>query len=345
VIDFAPVFEGLGAIGALLAWLGAALILYAYRSTLGALLSLLVKAIQSVSVPTPFGGIDVGKWIAAPISALDNAVLQALGTAVEAAQYSYHRWMHELSSTFDWIGQAVDYDMHEVGKALGALRRGTIPRLIHEAISAAEHPIQAAIGALTGDIAVARHTIDADVKAAERDAQALERATAARIGHVENVAKGAAAAAIAVTLPGIHGLERDWDAVKARLDSISKKLSLAGIAGLVALGLSELGLGSQRCSNNKKLTKSVCGLSTKVLDDLLAGLVAIVGTVSLIELAEDYQKLFINVSGEAVKFWRADVAGPPINPTLGDTGFHGTYTPPAGVAQGNPSLGSAGLLA
>jgi len=89
---------------------------------------------------------------------------------------------------------------------------------------------------------------------------------------------------------------------------------------VVGYALSKLGLGSQQCSNNKRFAKSVCGMSTKVLDDLLAGLIAIVGTVSLVQLAEEYQKLVPGIEAEVVKFWRVNLTGPVVARTFGTTG-------------------------
>jgi hypothetical protein len=142
----------------------------------------------------------------------------------------------------------------------------------------------------------------------------------------------------------IRDIEREAARVRGLIGKYAKILTPAGIVGLVGAAVfSEFGLGSLRCSNNKKLLKGTCGLVPKVLEDLLAGLVAVVGTISIIELAEVYQGLFIDVSGEVLHFWRADLGHTPGNPVLGDTGFSGSYGVPAGGGARNPALGVSGV--
>jgi len=321
VTEFWPFFEGLGALAALFAWLGAALILFSYRATIGALLSAIVSAIQGISIPTPFGGIDIGRYLAAPISALDNTVNDALSAVVDATQFSWHFWMHALASTLDWIGGALSYDMHEVGKAFQALRRSTIPSLISAAISAALHPLSFLLATLERNTSIGQRLLHGAVSAVEGEVSSLERTALSEIHHLENEAKGAVSAAIAVTLPGIHGLDRDVSGIQAWIKANAKKLTAAGIVGLVAAALENLGLGNSRCSNNKKFTKSVCGLSSKVLDDLLAGLVAIVGSVSLLQFAEEYQKLVPGLTSEIRTFWRVTSGTAAKDRALGQSGF------------------------
>jgi len=65
----------------------------------------------------------------------------------------------------------------------------------------------------------------------------------------------------------------------------------------------------------------MCGLSSQVLDDLLLGLVSVFGTLSLVKLAEDYQKLIKGVESEVTHFWRADVKGAGHDRALGQTGL------------------------
>jgi len=321
VIVFWPVAEGLGALVALFAWLGAALILFAYRSTFGAAFIWIAKKLEVLNFSVLGYGVDIGTKLAGVFTDLDNDILNTLGAVVGTAQGAYHTWMHALSSSITWIGQAVDYDMHEVGKAFGALRRATIPRLISQSIAAAEHPIRFAQAQLTADLAAAERSIGSVLLATQRAVAAAERAAEERLGKLEAGVKGAAASAIAVTLPQIHGLEHDLSGVEAWIKAHTKDFTKVGAAGLVAAALSELGLSSLSCRNNKTLSKGVCGLATKVLDDLLAGLIAVVGTVSLVQLAEEYKKLFPDVASEVTKFWRATVVDAGRNPGLGETGL------------------------
>lgn len=318
---FAPAFEGLAAITALLVFVAAWLILQAWRGTFGRLIDGVVSWVSEFGIPTFFGTISIGAYLVAPLGGVNGIVEGALGLVVTSTEWAWHKLFHTLASTIIWIGQSVAYDMHEVGKAFGVLRRTTIPALISDAVQVGTHPIRFIVGQLRSDLHAAERAISADVAAVTSEAHTLEREALARLGHVESDAAGAASAAIAVVLPGLHGLERDVSGIQKWIKEHERLLTKAGIAGLVAGALAELGLGSQSCANNKKFTKSVCGLSSKVLDDLLAGLVAIVGSVSLLQFAEEYQKLVPGLTSEIRTFWRVTSGTAAKDRALGQSGF------------------------
>jgi hypothetical protein len=134
---------------------------------------------------------------------------------------------------------------------------------------------------------------------------------------------GAAVAAAAVgtlVYPRLGQLERDYAALRKRLGKLGELAGVGTIVGVGAYALSKLGLGSSNCSNVKKLNKGLCGVNPKWIEDLLLGAVSIFGSLSLIKLAQDYQKLIAGTAGEVVKFWRGDVAGLGIDRLLGTPG-------------------------
>lgn len=291
---FWPVAEGLGALVSLFAWLGAALILFAYRSTIGALITLLAGALQDLNFSVLGVSVPLGSILSGPIVGLNSAVERVLGTAVSATQYSWHYWMHALSGSITWIGQAVDYDMHEVGKAFGALRRATIPRLISQSIAAAEHPIRFAQAQLTADLAAAERSIGSDLLATQRAVAAAERAAEERLGKLEAGVKGAAASAIAVTLPQIHGLEHDLSGVEAWIKAHAKDFTVAGITGAVlAVVTSEFSF--LRCNNTKSFLRHLCGLPIKLFEDLLGGVLDYLVISNLCYLLTEMEKLSLKM--------------------------------------------------
>ncbi len=81
---------------------------------------------------------------------------------------------------------------------------------------------------------------------------------------------------------------------------------LAGVvfAGLVARALTRLGLRTSECSASKHFNQRVCGASPSLLDDLLAPLFLVLGTVSLIEFARACQTVEGEVSSGVRYFVR-----------------------------------------
>ena len=343
MIEFAPILEGLGALVALFAWLGCALILFSYRSTLGALLAALVNALEGLNIGTYFGTIPIGSAIAAPLNAINNIILNGLGLAMSASEYAWHAWMHALASTLTWIGGAVAWDMHEVGKAFQAVVRHVVPRAIVQRVTTIVRPVTVRVEHAAATAAAGAIGVEAEALAAREAAKIAKLTAELSLPKAEAAATAAVAAATAIPLPRIGHIEHDVEAMKAWIKAKSKVLTGAGVVGLVAAALSELGLSSSRCSNNQKLSKGICGLSTKVLDDLLASLIAIVGTISLVELAEDYQPLFADVATETRTFWRYTMgSGGGGNPGLGQSGFVGALKV-SNAGAGNPGLGQTGL--
>lgn len=340
---FVPFAEGLAALSALLFWLGCFLLLVSYRATLGAVLTALGNLLGSLNIGTPFGTIPLGSALAGPLVALNSTIEAGLATAVSASDRSWHFWMHALASSLTWIGEAVAWDMHEVAKAFAVLRHSTIPGLIATAINAALHPVSFALSELVSHRATEERVLKHAVAAATSAATTAKHAADVAAPKIEPIAKAAAAAAIAVPIPRIGAIERDVSGIKSWIREHEHLLTKAGVVGLVAAALSELGLGNSNCSNNKKLSKGICGLAGKVLDDLLAGLIAIVGSISIVTVAIDYQALLSDLTGEIRTFWRTSAASSDGgDPGLGESNFSGK-SKVSNSGPNNPGLGATGF--
>lgn len=79
-------------------------------------------------------------------------------------------------------------------------------------------------------------------------------------------------------------------------------LLAAPIAGVSAL------IGYLECKNFQKLQKPFCNANLSSLLGLLAGLVAIVGTISIVDFAKELQPLVADAASEVKHFWGADAA-------------------------------------
>lgn len=292
-------------VAALFACLVMIALAYAYKSTLGAVLEVLAGVFAMVVIPNPIGhDIHPLKWIADGITELDNLILAALGAGIKGTEWAYHKMVHYQA-----------YALQEIGHAIGDLAEGTykalvhaltvnVPRQIAAAIAAAQLGATHALGHLRRDLAAAEHEIATDVAAIRRDLAAAERATGKAARHAEQTAAGAATAAIAATLPRIKGVEHDFEQAAARLRSLGRVLTPAGIIGLVAAAIGRMGLGWVRCGNVKDVGKAVCGMDRGLLDAILADATLILGTVSLVEFAEGMQEVMGAVTPEVRRFWR-----------------------------------------
>jgi hypothetical protein len=244
-----------------------------------------------------------------------------LGTGVNATSYAWHRWMQWTAQSFTAIGEAERYVATETLRGFQDLRRRVIPSLIAAAVG----PLGLILGRTVTHTKSVERVVTQEVPKITRVVKQAVTNVYPTTVKVERIGKAALARAVAVAgglaIPRLGQLERDLAAAKARLGKIVKTLTPAGVLGLVLSAVAALDLGWTRCANVKKVGKGVCGLSPSLLDDLLLGLVSIFGTLSLVELAEQYQKLIKDVSGEVTHFWRADTSKVVKDRALGQTGL------------------------
>lgn len=121
-----------------------------------------------------------------------------------------------------------------------------------------------------------REAVDAARRLVHR-AEAEARAAEAELGHLAHVAEADATHALAAaehalgwaeTEVGVLG--RDLDALRARVGRIARQLSPAAIVALIGATIfNDLGLGWLRCGQVGRLGRAVCGMPTRLLDDLL----------------------------------------------------------------------------
>lgn len=121
------------------------------------------------------------------------------------------------------------------------------------------------------------------------------------------------------------------DSTGKRLKRLEKILGITGLAGLITATFGGEITRFLRCGNTRGIAKAWCGANLKALLGLLGGLVAVVGTFSLIDFAKFLQPLIADGAKTALHFWRADIENG-IDQAFGDGG---------GAAVRDPGFGSA----
>lgn len=99
------------------------------------------------------------------------------------------------------------------------------------------------------------------------------------------------AIAIPGTLEGLRGdvgiLERGWEWTRRQVRRHERLLGAGAFTAGLAFALSRLGIGWARCTNVRNVGRSLCGMNPDLLDTFLLDALAIVGTISIVTLAEE----------------------------------------------------------
>lgn len=294
----------LAALAALAACAFLVMLYYAYGYSVGAVLQLLASGFRNLSVNVWFlGRIGFG-FVADMIDGLDNDIRHAIGTGISYTERGWHYMLHYSAYALIRTGQIIEGLGQDTYKALETVVSVTVPRFV-----------TARLASLVRDVAALQALVATLPRRAEILVERPITVVKQAITRVER-------AAIAIPLPRIGTLERDYAGLRARLRQLEKAVSLGSIAAIVAAGLAALGLGHLSCSNTKRFNKALCGAPTSWLENLLLGTLAIFGTLSLVELAKAMQGLTGELEGEISHFWRASAApGAARNPGLGETGL------------------------
>ena len=299
----------------------------AWQFSLGALLTALARAINNLPHVTVLG-TSVPPWgaLADAVTWLNGVVLHAIGTGIintEKALHALIGWVayvwqatadevaalaEDTAQSFQW---AKRYLLPAVWGVATIPLWNAIRHLAAQIATTAAHPVRAVhttvrviapgLAALTGRV----NALEAKVAAIGAEAPAAVAAVPAVIERVP-----------ALTIPSdvYRGIDSLWKQVRR----VGRTLTPAGIVGLVAgATLATMGLGWLKCGNVEKAAKSTCGMNADVLEGLLAGLLALFGTFSLVEFAKYLRPLVGEFGGEVTHFWRADIAGQSRDRVLG----------------------------
>ena len=299
--------DGVALLAALLVCIVCYMLLVAYKSTLGALLGVLVNALD---VDIPFVG-HVFHFLASGILALDSAINAALVDGVDGSRWALAKMFNFtallIDRTYDAIAHAAETQYNAV--------RWVVDHLIPSAIGAAVKPLHGAVKSLSHQLAylwrvvgnlahAVAHTADTTVP------RVIQRTVTVTRVEVEKQTK-TVVQAVAGTLPQVGSIGRTIHGIDETLKETLRKLSPAALAGVfVGSILSLAGMTWLRCGNVRRVGRAVCGLNANTLEGLLAGLLSIFGTIGIVKFAGDIQDVVADFGGEVTHFWRADLAGP-----------------------------------
>ncbi len=223
-----------------------------------------------------------GKVITSPLHRIEQRITNYLGGLETHIDVSMGGFFHNLAIVTEMLangtGELAIFDQQIVQRLRGTHNPARLsPRITHAQVTA-NHA--AAVAAR-----------------ASRDAHAHGGTAAAYPARVAVPRVNALAYAIDVTIPGeIASLRErvkaaDDLAIRAWRWARKRPVTLATGAAIGALtfALGKLGAGWLRCSNWRRAGKQICGMDANYLDALLAGTVAIVGTISIVEFAKELQ--------------------------------------------------------
>lgn len=306
--------------------IAAALILlsFAYEHTFHVVLARIAKVFIDATWHGPFG-LSIGfAFIGHAINSLDNGIRDAFYAGIQGSEWAWHKMLHATAVAWQQIGETVHQVANDGAAALDYLRRHTIPTAIAAALLGPWAAIRA-LQALVHDLRPVVHdTTHKIVKTVTVEVpHALTRAEEAAIAALVHV-PAAVHTAVAIPQTGIDYVGREVGALRHRVDGLARQLRPAAVAGLVAAAaFSVLGLGWLKCSNVGKVGRRVCGLDSRILDGLLAGLIAVFGTIGLVAFARDVQAVAGTFATDVARFWRANAPGPGGDRGLGQAGHKG----------------------
>jgi hypothetical protein len=203
---------------------------------------------------------------------IDQKVVEYLGAAVGATEHAMVTSFHKMIGIILWTAQETAGLATDVFNAVKGVEHSTVKTVTKVVTHTVVKPIHTAIKA-TGAISRAQwhaltHRVDV---------------LAARVTHLARASSGA----IAAPFPRIGRIEKTVKAQGKRLSKVEKALGAGVGVALLVKALSKLGLGFLRCpSVTKALRRRQC-IDYDFLDSLLTGALLIVGTISLVEFAEE----------------------------------------------------------
>lgn len=236
----------------------------------------------------------VGGIISVAAHNVEDGVTSTLAGWSDSAFRHLGSALHSMARMIDWIGHELEQHARLLnmlaGIALGPAFAATIGQLIDRLLHA-QHAQQAVNQAQLRD----NHTTRVQVKSAAREA------------HVAH--------STAVAIPG--RLSREWDIPRLRdqvkgledgavdtwkwIRSHPRSLASGAFAGAVAWALGRVGASWIRCNPFNQNAKALCRSNPGWWEDLLAGSIALVGTLSIVEFVKDLQA----VESEAVDSFAA----------------------------------------
>ena len=282
----------LAALATVAAYLLSRALIYIWPYTLGAIFDGLAKVL-------PGGWRVLGHTVIPDIRgawrSLEKSVYDGLLNWNRSEELALAWTWHQMGRAWRWQAAMVEWLAHETDATFEWLLHARLPKWTEYALLAPLLPllIPKLIKAL---IPYIHATVVKPVTVIERTLPGKTVTIVRRVG--------AQAIPDVWHLPGFpgvwHGLTRRFARIHWRLSRLEKLLTATGLAAVMAavLGVTTSCL---RRGNVGKTARRICGMDTSLLDALLLDGLAIVGTLSVVEFAEELRA----VEDEAVKIMGA----------------------------------------
>jgi hypothetical protein len=270
-------------LGLLVGFLAAYGMLYGYNYSLGPVLRGIAFFLNNLKVNVWFISVNVGAWLGKEFIRLDHAIQHILGAFVQTMDRLLGLFFHANARLVEQIAQWIDGIGRDTVTVIHSLGAGRIKK----AVGAAVAPLRAQIAHVNSLLSTARATIKHDLAIAQKQIRAAIHATTVALPRSIGRVGGR-----------VGHLERDLVNKGKRIKSLEKKLTVAGLTGLVtAVLVRKLGLGWLRCNNVGRAGRAVCGMDSSLLEALLLDAAALTVAFNLEEFARELQ----TVTGEAAR--------------------------------------------
>lgn len=275
--------------------------LVGYRINLKPALVAFADWLDSLKINGWFFSLKPFAAIAGVIRTAVNAIEDGLEWLVRQFEPPVVWVWSQLSATIEGAAGEVAALAEQTADTFWRFANQTIPRYVAVALSPT-------VGLINGAVAAFRFTRDHVIPALTKTVGVLEKASLAQwdlwrrgIDRVSRETGKAITAEGQAWRSGVQTIYRTTRGQAGRLSNVEKLTVGAGAAFMVGTALRRLGLGWARCTNIGKYGRAVCRTDFDLLEDMILGTIAIVGTVSLVETAKDLQ----GITEGAVDFTRS----------------------------------------
>lgn len=278
----------------------------AWVGTFGALLRSLASAFDAVSIKLPVIHYRIGfNWAGDLLRWIDRAALHLLGEGITATDTAAKKLWHWTAYYAEQSARVLADFAESTWGELHHLQRWIIPAYVTQRlqglVARVDHLTDRLEQLATHPAAIVRpvtRLIDPRVTDLEHELDVLRKQVAA-------AGVGVLAPAIPVPHLDTGTIGRGIGALRDRLGRLTRQLTPAAIAGAVAAALVALRLGWLKCSGVRRAAEHACGMDRDILEALIAGTVAVIGTVSLVEFAREMQTLTAEIDPVVRRFWQA----------------------------------------
>lgn len=221
---------------------------YAYNYSIGAMLQAIVAGIKNLPrLNYHFGSINFD-FLAAPFEAVDNAIRHAIGAGIIACESVWNYFFGYVSHLVIATGEAIAGVAEDAERKFAQLVAHDIPTSFKYRLAW----LKAQVVSLEHRIG---STADTASKTAVGTVTKIEKVTVTK----------AAAVAGTISLPKIRAIDQAIDTLEGKTKSLYKKLTVAGIIGLIGATIfDQFGLSWLRCRGVGRVGRKLCGLSAVI---------------------------------------------------------------------------------